>query len=428
MRRELSNYILGLSVLTAIVFTVILFSYFERGLDSAARTTMLMEARAFEKRYLQDPSISPSSSNTTRVFLDNWQNAPELYQKLIPFEELEPGDFSEAEWSPHGPEQWQDLRYLIIYWHKLHDGRDLFVVTDFEANLLTAEEQQAFDQDFEKIPLYASVYLVAMLFVVWVYNRRINRYSQQLAGWAEALTLDNLNAPRPDFRYTEFNRIAEQLQDAFSRIASLMEREHNFLRHASHELRTPIAVIRTNVELLEKLEVSTGLARPFDRIRRANQTMLQLTETLLWLSRENDTPPQQTTIDPAEMLEQLTAELSYLLEGKNINLLRHFPAEPQQIELATVPFQIVVGNLLRNAFQYTGEGTITLTVDYRLLVIENRETGNHHHNSDDSFGLGLMLVKKICDKLNWALKLEFQEGGVRAELMLPHSVSSKNTN
>ena len=185
MRRELSNYILGLSVLTAIVFTVILFSYFERGLDSAARTTMLMEARAFEKRYLQDPSISPSSSNTTRVFLDNWQNAPELYQKLIPFEELEPGDFSEAEWSPHGPEQWQDLRYLIIYWHKLHDGRDLFVVTDFEANLLTAEEQQAFDQDFEKIPLYASVYLVAMLFVVWVYNRRINRYSQQLAGWAQ---------------------------------------------------------------------------------------------------------------------------------------------------------------------------------------------------------------------------------------------------
>ena len=419
MRRELSNYFLGLALLTALGFIMALIEYFESGLDNASRAGIMMEVRAFDAEYTDNPDAPLPTSYSTHFYLDNWNKAPDFYKQVIPFDELQLNEIVDIDWSPHGIEDWEDSRFLVVYWHKLHDGRDLYVVSDYDSNLMSDEEKEEFDSQFFRVFYLSGGYLFVMLLVVWFYNRRVSRHTQKLADWAEALTLETISQTRPDFRYVELNRIAEQQQAAFERIASLLEREHQFLRHASHELRTPIAVIRANMELLDKIGVPEALNRPVDRVRRANHAMLQLTETLLWLSRENETAPTQRDVQIDDLLDDLTEELGYLLQDKSVDILRQYAADLPLIPLPEIPLRIVLSNLLRNAFQYTDEGDVLLEVTADRLVIENREHGELNIDSDQSFGLGLMLVKRICDRLGWSLELHFQEQGVRAELTLP---------
>ena len=419
MRRELSNYFLGLALLTALGFIMALMEYFESGLDNASRIGLMMEVRAFDAEYVSNPDAALPTSYNTHFYLDNWDDAPDIYKQIIPFDDLQLNGLVDVEWSPHGIEEWEDSRFLIVYWHKLYDGRDLFVVADYDFNLMSDEEKEEFDSQFFQVFYLSGGYLFVMLLVVWFYNRRVSRHTQKLADWAETLTLKTISQTRPDFRYVELNRIAEQLQAAFERIASLLEREHQFLRHASHELRTPIAVIRANMELLDKIGVPEALNRPVDRVRRANHAMLQLTETLLWLSRENETAPTLRDVQIDDLLDDLTEELDYLLQDKSVDIVRQYAADLPLLPLPEIPLRIVLSNLLRNAFQYTDEGDVLLELTADRLVIENREHGAPNIDSDQSFGLGLMLVKRICDRLGWSLELHFLEQGVRAELTLP---------
>lgn len=419
MRRELSYYILGLALLTALMYTLLLERYFEHGLEELSNTSILIEARAFEQRYRQDPNASLPQSYLMSFYLDDWQQASAFHRQVVPFAELIPEQFAEIEWDPKGIDGWEGVHYLVAYRYPLFDGRQLYIVADYDADLLTAKEKQRFEMFWVRILYVGGAYLLVMFIVVFFYNRRVQRYTQQLSQWAEALTLESIHQPRPPFRYAELNRIAEQLQQAFERIAALLEREHQFLRHASHELRTPIAVIRANMELLERMGSPMPLLRPLERVRRANQGMQNLTETLLWLSREHEAAPRQRSVQLTEFVNSLQEDLAYLLQDKQVEVICDYaPDLPSQV-LPITPLRIVVSNLLRNAFQYTHAGKVYVQLSAEVFCIENHEYTDNVLDHDNSFGLGLMLVKRICERLDWSLEIVFLEGGVRARLELP---------
>lgn len=424
MRRELALYVSGLALMTALAFAFALELFFIKGLDEAVGGALLMEARSFEAKYRQNSETPLSNSSSIRSFLDNLDNAPEFYRQLIDPDTLQPEQFSEYHWEPYGEENWQDSRYLIVYLHLLPDQRRLFVISDYQSNLLTKEEQADLDQTWQLKFYLAGGYLLIMLLAIWLYNRRINHYTQKLADWADSLSLENIQQSVPNFHFHELNSIAEQLRSAFDRIAGLLDREHQFLRHASHELRTPIAIIRTNLELLQRVGIPTMFERPMERINRASQNMQQLTGTLLWLSRENDTPPSISSVDPVRLLDDISEELAYLLQGKKVQLQRDYPEARSVQTLPLVPLRIVLANLLRNAYQFTERGTITLTVTNQSIVIRNKSE-YLAEDSDSSFGLGLMLVQKICDRLGWQLSLEWLNHGVKAELQFPEPPSAE---
>ncbi|MGY0217605.1 sensor histidine kinase [Endozoicomonadaceae bacterium StTr2] len=426
MRRELAIYIAVLSLATAVAFTQLLMTYFERGLENAAEFIMLMEVRTFDRNYRHNPDTPLPSAHTLQFFLDDPSTASALLQKAIPFAELEPGEFLDVEWDEYADEEesdnWQDWKgyhFLTAYLHILPDGKKLYAISDLEPMLLTREEQRTFDVLYYRVFVFGGLYLLLMLLLIVFYNFRVNRHTRQLAVWADGLSLDSIEKSHPDFHYAELNGIADQLIEAFKRIASLLEREHQFLRHASHELRTPIAVIRANMELLERMPVPSVLERPINRVRRANHGMLQLTETLLWLSRENATAPMLREVRIDSLLDEISEDLLYLLQDKQIELKRDYEEDIAAQQLPETPLRIVLANLLRNAFQYTQEGDVMLKASNQHLVIQNRDLGEDSINSDESFGLGLMLVHQICKRLNWDLTLQPLGNGIRAELVLP---------
>lgn len=188
MRTELSRYIIGLALVASIIFTSGMIEYFESGLNKASYASILMDVRTYDQRYRVNPDTPLPNSYSTQMYLDNWEDASEFYQKAVPFAELEPNKFREIEWKPNGHHEWDNAHFLITYLHILPDNRKLYVVLDFDVGLFTQEERDDFDRHFHRVFLFSCAYFVITLLIVFFYNRRINRHTQSLAKWAEEIT------------------------------------------------------------------------------------------------------------------------------------------------------------------------------------------------------------------------------------------------
>ncbi|MTI13529.1 sensor histidine kinase [Sansalvadorimonas verongulae] len=424
--REFTVFLVGLAIGTALVFTYFLVTFYIQGLNNAIEYPMKMEARAFEQEYRKNPDTPLPRTYTLKFYLGDSQQIPEYYRELIPFDAMEPNTFFDA-LIPSEEEQnivrkliFPKEEYLLTaFKYRLHDGKNLYVVSEHLGELLdSGEEKDFFDIMLKKILWIGGGYLLTVIFFIGFYIRRSHYHTQKLSVWATTLSLETLNRPLPDFCYRELNDIAQMLQSSFQKVASLLEREQQFLRHSSHELRTPIAVIRTNIELLECIGIDHTIKSPVERIRRANHNMQNLTETLLWISRETAATPTMKQVRSDKLVDEVIDELSYLMRGKDIEIRRNYWPDLGEQNLPVTPARIVLNNLLRNAIQYTFEGTVDIEVTPEHIVIENHDNGETYGDSDTSFGLGLLLVQKICDKIQWPINISQNKHGVRAELAL----------
>ncbi|HAD30213.1 MAG TPA: sensor histidine kinase, partial [Methylophaga sp.] len=233
----------------------------------------------------------------------------------------------------------------------------------------------------------------------------------------QSLTPENLSQPPPDFLYPELNQMARLIQNSLSSVQRSLDREHRFLRYTSHELRTPISVIRNNIELQYKvLQQSASSLNPMqkdiaDRIDRASITMQHLTETLLWLSREDNEKLPESVVEIDKLLLEITAEMRYLLRDKTVELI--VETHPYQCSISAVAARIVLGNLIRNAFQHTWEGQVIISQQGSQISIVNRQ-----FNADIDvaptelgFGLGLQLTAQLTEKLGWSYQNIANENG-----------------
>lgn len=120
--------------------------------------------------------------------------------------------------------------------------------------------------------------------------------------------------------------MASLIRNSLSSAQQSLEREERFLSYASHELRTPISIVRNNIELLAKLKQKSKIPEEpkfdhiIDRIDRASLTLKNLSETLLWLSRDHHEDLSQQPLALNKITEQLVEESRYLLTDKIISI------------------------------------------------------------------------------------------------------------
>ncbi|MBU0960057.1 MAG: HAMP domain-containing histidine kinase, partial [Proteobacteria bacterium] len=251
---------------------------------------------------------------------------------------------------------------------------------------------------------------VTLAAIIALLLKRVSRPVKALGQWARELDSERLNLPPPDFSYPELNEFAMLIRSSLSSVQESLEREHRFLRYTSHELRTPIAVIRNNIELIKKLESnpsqkwSSPQLQVINRIDRASLTMQHLTETLLWLNRDLAVPLKEQQVDLDEMIRHLVEEMRYLLNKKDVEL--ELQTESCSLILPESPVRIVLGNLIRNAFQHTWQGRVTIFQHGNQVEITNDQSGEAIGSQDLGFGLGLQLTAEFTAKLGWAYEDE----------------------
>lgn len=231
--------------------------------------------------------------------------------------------------------------------------------------------------------------------------------------WLE-LNLDELRA----ISDLEVSTLVRALDHFTERLTDFIERERNFTRDASHELRTPIAVLRSAMELLERKYGEFGDAT-ITRMHRTLYDMESLIETLLLLAREDHQSLQAEEIVVNDLIEHELELLQAVFHDKPIEIN---VAEEGVLELSA-PQQVVrilISNLLRNAYTYTPQGQINVRVEPDSISISDsgvgmdeqqlKQLGTPFYRGGDNekssgYGLGMAIVKRLCNRYGWTLSL-----------------------
>lgn len=215
---------------------------------------------------------------------------------------------------------------------------------------------------------------------------------------------------------SELRRIREALNDYLDRYRRFAERERAFAASASHELRTPVAVIRGAAELAasqETLPVVRDAA--LQRILRTSREVEVLLRVLLTLAKEPGRLAEQAEpVDISARLSGLLADHAHLCEGRELSLSLG-QVEPCLVRAPAGLADVAIGNLLRNAIEHSDSGRITLScADGRVSIddpgsellpeaISALYSRQLREGRPASEGIGLALIARLCEHLGWTL-------------------------
>lgn len=225
-----------------------------------------------------------------------------------------------------------------------------------------------------------------------------------------------------EFPSGEVGELARVFDRQLVRMRAFIERERAFGADVSHELRTALAVILSATEVLLSDERLDDRQRArVGRIERAARDMAELGTALLLMAREERSLAMTGACSVAEVVEEVVAKHRHLLGHK-----------PVQVEVHTNPglilaadrgvLDILVSNLVRNAFAYTSAGTVAVVQDAHSLTVSDTGKGipggavdqvflRHFRDmTSEGAGIGLSLVKRICDRYGWQVRLDSSEG------------------
>ncbi len=229
----------------------------------------------------------------------------------------------------------------------------------------------------------------------------------------------------------ELRSLVVELNKLFLRLHQALEREKRFAGDAAHELRTPLAALRTQTQVTLKTKDPVERKKMLSNIVVAVDRCTHIVQQLLTLSRlvpESNTLSDTSAVDLAKLAAEIVAQIAPLAIEKNIDIeLLSDEKHPCIISGNITALSILIRNLVDNAIRYTPDaGKITVSVKttetdldkISLKVIDNgpgipaelrarvferffRVLGNKSPGS----GLGLAIVQQIASLHEAQVKL-----------------------
>lgn len=179
----------------------------------------------------------------------------------------------------------------------------------------------------------------------------------------------------------ELERLANTLNAMLGRLEAAFQRITKFTADASHELRTPVSVMRTSAEIaLRKSRSEREYRDALAQILQESERMSQLIEQLLILARSDAgssvLPMVPTNL--AQPLQSACAHASGLAREKQLSFSTHIPDQPLWVRGDSTSLERLFLVLLDNAVKYTPDGgriDVQLSVEDALAVASIRDTG-----------------------------------------------------
>jgi signal transduction histidine kinase len=386
------------------------------------------ESNYFWQRYRLDPDCSLPDTNNLKAYLSPRQTSaqipPEIEGLADGFHPLprERG-FAVAQVSREG-----EARLYLVF-----DGKRV-------------EELALF---FGMIPLAAGL---TGLYVAALLGYRLSRQAvSPILALARQVDLIQRESPDrsllaleqiPPGDDEEVRALSQALSRLSARILQFIERERTFTRDVSHELRSPITVIRMAADvLMQDGAFGESQRAHLARIKRAAVDMEELTSAFLLLSREEAQGPQDEAVCVNTVVREEMERAAPLLQGKSVQAVLDEPAK-LYLNVSHKVLSIVIGNLIRNAYAYTGKGEVRIGIEQNALCIEDTGSGIAEDQMDKVFqayyrgtedgeghGVGLAIVSRLCSRFGWPLQLSSSLGlGTRARLELPGAVLQAREN
>lgn len=229
----------------------------------------------------------------------------------------------------------------------------------------------------------------------------------------------NIDFPTSDTK--EFEELNQELQLLTDKIQQDYQHQKSFMENASHELQTPLAVIRTQLELLlqteglKKLNVEQ-VASALD----AADKLAKINKSLVLLSRiENMQFAEVLSISLNTLIKKNLRIFTPEIKSKEITV-ELVENEVLQIEMNELLADMLIKNLIQNAVRHNLEkGKIFIAIEKGQFEITNLgaepevptqklfERFYKYSDSEHSTGLGLSIVKEICDLYEYEIDYSY---------------------
>lgn len=217
----------------------------------------------------------------------------------------------------------------------------------------------------------------------------------------------------------EFSELNNTLTAMTKKMHEDFINQKQFIENASHEIQTPLAVIKSKIELLiQSKNLNESDVQIIQAAYNASNKLSSLNKALLLLSKiENNQFKEIETIGLISFIEKTLEHFEDLAEIKNIKIEKNYSSE-LKIKMNPILAEILISNLIQNAIRHNvKDGTIKIDLMQHSFSISNTSDSNientqtlfnrFHKNeaSAESIGLGLAIVKEICDK--YLIEIEY---------------------
>jgi signal transduction histidine kinase len=236
-------------------------------------------------------------------------------------------------------------------------------VNDSAAYTLSVAASMApVEADLEKLRLLFWLAIPAVLVVASIGAYVITRAAflpvSSMIATARRISSDNLGSRLrlPDSR-DEVRLLGETLNGMMDRIENAFSAQRQFIADAAHEIRTPLTIIRSDLELLRKRAKSSSKTREIGAIMAEVDRLARMAENLLLLSRL-DAAPTSLENEPVridEVIVQCVRDMNPLFRKKGVVLGLHI-GEAMEIRGDMEGMKRIVLNLLENSLKFTKRG------------------------------------------------------------------------
>lgn len=221
----------------------------------------------------------------------------------------------------------------------------------------------------------------------------------------------------PHTSIDEFNELSAAIEKMSLKIHDEFNIQKEFSENASHEIQTPLAIVRNKLELLLQSNLGQEQIQLINSAMVALQRLSKLNEALIILSKiENRQFHDVTDIRLEEITDRLLNGLEELIRLKSITIHRDYTASPQ-VRMNPFLCEILLENLLVNSVKHNlPGGQILITLRPHSMRIAN--TGDKpsvateklfqrfmkSNGQSQSLGLGLSIVKGVCDTYSFRIR------------------------
>jgi signal transduction histidine kinase len=327
------------------------------------------------------------------------------------------------------------FRYILSSGNTLE--KKGFVITIFQ--IISEKNELLQDIELYMFFLFSSLLLISIL-INYLIARKLWRpfyNSVKIAGRFDIQSDKPLELPQTDIK--EFS----QLNEVFDKMTSKMRNDYlnlkEFSENASHEIQTPLAVIRSKTDLLmQQKNLNKESLSLIKSINESITKLFKLNQGLLLISKiENQVFHEMKTVSLKQIIVNGLDNYKEIMQLKKITVEMDARDEAL-VEMNDVLAEVMISNLLSNAVRFNiYSGFIKCHIDNMFLIITNAGLSitinpedlfkrfHKNRNNSQSVGLGLSIVKKIAESYGMNITYTCRDSIHEIKLQYRHKGNSE---
>lgn len=398
--RKTSRTFLGVSAVLMVLSTIVLFFYLRNLLrDEVEEELFSTQARIITS--LQNglpPQTLPPEFEVSKVS----QLAPEVLKDTLIFDPSQ--------------NEMEEFRELTSF--KSIKGQNYRITV---RNLIVESE----DVLVAVIVSYTIIILSVLAFLFFFNKSRNQRVWQPFFSNLQAMQRFSLTSSEPiglmESDILEFSELNHEIQTLTKKVRADYLNLKNYTEDVSHEMQTPLSIIQAKIEGMMNTDGLNDVQfEHLSSIQKDLQRLAQMNKRLALLTKiENRQFSRLEEIDMADLLKQQIENFNEISEASFVLNIKNGVRPTMDPYLA----EVLCNNLLSNALKYNGNNkTIGVELEGNGLSVSNSGDRSIAHpeklftrfyresNAQKSTGIGLAIVKRICDHYGFQVGYEFLDG------------------